>query len=97
MLETNLKRFRLIAFVEGISYLVLLFIAMPIKYILDEPIVVKLVGMAHGGLFILFLLLLAVTAKECKWKIPFIGMAFIASLLPFGTFFLEKKLKTIDK
>ena len=55
MLETNLKKFRLIAFMEGISFLVLLFIAMPIKYILGEPIVVKFVGMAYGGLFLLFL------------------------------------------
>lgn len=97
MLETNLKKFRLIAFIEGISYLVLLFIAMPIKYILDEPMFVKVIGMAHGVLFILFIFLLLITAKECKWKIPFISMAFIASLVPFGTFYLEKKLKIIDK
>ena len=96
MLKTNMKKFRLIAFIEGISYLVLLFIAMPIKYLLDEPMVVKLVGMTHGGLFILFLLLLYVTAKEYKWNISFISMAFIASLVPFGTFYLEKKLKIID-
>lgn len=97
MLETNLKKFRLIAFMEGISFLTLLFIAMPIKYILGEPLLVKLVGMAHGGLFLLFLYLLFVTAKEYKWNISFISMAFIASLIPFGTFYLEKKLKVIDK
>jgi len=87
----------MIAFLEGISFLVLLFIAMPIKYILGEPLVVKFVGMAHGGLFLLFLYLLFVTAKEYKWNLSFISMAFIASLLPFGTFYLEKKLKVIDK
>ena len=97
MLDTNLKKFRIIAFIEGISFLLLLFIAMPIKYILGEPIVVKFVGMAHGGLFLIFLYLLFVTAKEYKWKLPFISMAFIASLVPFGTFYLEKKLKIIDK
>jgi len=97
LLETNLKKFRLIAFMEGISFLTLLFIAMPIKYILGEPLLVKLVGMAHGGLFLLFLYLLFVTAKEYKWNISFISMAFIASLIPFGTFYLEKKLKVIDK
>ena len=86
MLDSNLKRFRLIALLEGISFIVLLFIAMPIKYILGEPIVVKIIGMAHGGLFLLFLYLLFVTAKEYEWKLPFISMAFIASLLPFGTF-----------
>jgi integral membrane protein len=92
----NLKRFRLVALLEGISFITLLFIAMPIKYILGEPIVVKFVGMAHGGLFLLFLYLLYVTAKEYKWNFGFITMAFIAALLPFGTFYLDKKLKTID-
>jgi len=95
-MNTNLKKFRLIAFMEGISFLVLLFIAMPIKYFIGEPIVVKYVGMAHGGLFLLFLFLLFVTARELKWNFGFISMAFIASLIPFGTFYLEKKLKVID-
>ena len=96
MIETNLKRFRLVALLEGISFIVLLFIAMPIKYMLGEPIVVKIVGMAHGGLFLLFLYLLFVTAREFKWNLSFISIAFVASLLPFGTFFLDKKLKVID-
>jgi len=95
-MKTNLKKFRLIAFMEGISFLVLLFIAMPIKYIIGEPIVVKYVGMAHGVLSLLFLFLLVVTARELKWNFGFITMAFIASLIPFGTFYLEKKLKVID-
>ena len=96
MLETNLKKFRLIAFVEGISFLLLLFIAMPIKYMLGEPIVVKFVGMAHGGLFLLCLYFLFMAAKEYKWKFSFITLAFIASLIPFGTFYLDTKLKNID-
>jgi integral membrane protein len=96
LLENNLKRFRLIAFLEGISFIILLFIAMPIKYILGEPLIVKYIGMGHGVLFLLFLLLLLVTAREYKWKISFISMAFIASLVPFGTFYLERKLKVID-
>lgn len=95
-MNTNLKKFRLIAFIEGISFLVLLFIAMPIKYFIGEPIVVKYVGMSHGVLFLLFLFLLFVTARELKWNFGFISMAFIASLIPFGTFYLEKKLKVID-
>ena len=97
MLNTNLKKFRLIALLEGLSFIILLFIAMPIKYMMGEPMAVKIVGMAHGGLFLLFLYLLFVTAKEYKWNFSFISMAFIASLLPFGTFYLEKKLKVIDK
>lgn len=96
MLTTNLKRFRLIALIEGISYILLLFIAMPIKYMLDEPIVVKYVGMGHGVLFILFIILLAIAAIQYRWKLPFIIFAFIASLIPFGTFYLDTKLKKLD-
>jgi len=96
LLDTNLKKFRLIALLEGLSFIILLFIAMPIKYMLGEPMAVKIVGMAHGGLFLLFIYLLFASAKEYKWKFSFISMAFIASLLPFGTFYLEKKLKVID-
>ena len=96
MFGTNLKRFRLIALLEGISYLLLLFIAMPIKYILQEPILVKYVGMGHGVLFILFIALLAVASIQYKWKLPFIIYAFIASLIPFGTFYLDTKLKKLD-
>ena len=96
LLGTNLKRFRLIAFLEGISFIVLLFIAMPIKYVLGDPLMAKYIGMGHGVLFLLFVFLLLVTAREYKWKISFISMAFITSLVPFGTFYLETKLKVID-
>lgn len=63
---------------------------------LDEPIVVKYVGMGHGVLFILFIVLLAVAALQYKWKFSFITFAFIASLIPFGTFYLDVKLKKLD-
>ncbi|MEA3512476.1 MAG: DUF3817 domain-containing protein [Campylobacterota bacterium] len=95
MLDTELKKFRLVAMIEGISFLVLLFIAMPIKYVLGEPIVVKFVGMAHGGLFLLFIYMLYTASKENSWKIKFILFAFISSLIPFATFYLEKKLKVM--
>ena len=97
MFKNNLKKFRLIAFMEGISYLLLIFIAMPLKYIWEEPIYVKIVGMGHGVLFILFMYFLFTTTIEHKWKLPFVIFAFIASLVPFGTFYLEKKLKDINK
>lgn len=69
---------------------------MPIKYVLGEPIVVKYVGMTHGGLFLLFLVYLFIAAREYRWSIGFIAMAFLSSLIPFGTFYLERKLKIID-
>src|SRR3546814_10418799 len=66
-LKTSLGRFRLIAFTEGLSYLFLLFVAMPLKYLADMPLVVKYAGWVHGLLFVLFMLaLLEVTIKR-KW------------------------------
>lgn len=85
--------FRRIAIAEGISFLILLGIAMPLKYFAGMPMAVKLVGYVHGFLFIGFVAL-AWQTKDALNKsfIWFIG-AFIASLLPFGTFVLDKQLK----
>ncbi|MFP4332719.1 MAG: DUF3817 domain-containing protein [Campylobacterales bacterium] len=92
-MEGKINRLRVVAILEGISYLVLLFIAMPIKYIGGEPIVVKYVGMAHGVLFILFMLALYDASRSTSWTYSFRTLAFISSLIPFGAFWLEVKLK----
>jgi len=84
--------FRRVAFAEGISYLVLLFIAMPLKYGLDMPLAVKYVGWAHGVLFVAYIVFGGLAALKDKWSIQFSAVAFIASLVPFGTFWLDKKL-----
>src|SRR6478752_9515072 len=90
-LKTAEGRFFAVAFLEGISYLILLFIAMPLKYVAGEPEMVKRVGMAHGLLFVLFVLTLAqvATENEWKWKKALTGFGF--SLLPFGIFWFEAK------
>ena len=88
-----LKKFRIASYVEGISYLTLLFIAMPIKYLGDNPIPVKVVGMTHGLLFFLFIYFLYFAARENKWSKKFTLLAFISSLVPFGMIFLDKKLR----
>ena len=95
MLKNELERFKLIGLIEGYSYLILLFIAMPIKYMGGEPMAVKIVGMAHGILFILFILAQYQATSTYKWKFKFNAFAFLASLIPFGTFYLDKKLKRI--
>lgn len=92
MLDT-LNRFRVISFLEGMSYVILLFIAMPLKYFANAPIAVKVVGMGHGVLFILFLIFLFESMRKHNWNVNFSGKLFIASLLPFGTFFMDKRLK----
>lgn len=89
-----LQQFRVIAVLEGISYLVLLGIAMPLKYMLGKPEMVKVVGMAHGVLFVLFCAYLVACTLTYGWKAKFSILAFLSSLLPFGTFVLDKKLKT---
>ncbi|HEY9560272.1 MAG TPA: DUF3817 domain-containing protein [Anseongella sp.] len=92
-LKTSLGRFRLIAFTEGLSYLFLLFVAMPLKYLADMPLVVKYAGWVHGLLFVLFMLaLLEVTIKR-KWTFFKCLRGFIASLIPFGTFIFDRELK----
>ena len=92
-MSTPLSRFRAVALYEGISYLVLLLIAMPLKYIFDIPEMVKYVGWAHGVLFVAYVALLAQVFFTEKWSILKAIVAFILSLVPFGTFYLDKKLK----
>jgi integral membrane protein len=94
--KTPLGRFRLIAFTEGVSYLVLLFIAMPLKYMADLPLAVKYVGWAHGVLFILYVLALLRVMMEYKWSIAKSFVAFVMSLIPFGTFWYDKTLREED-
>jgi integral membrane protein len=93
MFKTALHRFRIISFIEGLSYLVLLFIAMPIKYIGENPYPVKIIGMAHGVLFILFMIFLFESLRKYNWEHKFSLRLFIYSLLPFGSFAIEKKIK----
>jgi len=92
LLNTTLGRLRVIAFVEGISFLVLLFIAMPLKYMAGQPEAVRQVGMAHGVLFVLYVLLLVLVKAEYDWTWKKTGIAFLASVVPFGTFWADKKL-----
>jgi len=93
-LTTALGRFRLIALLEGVSYLVLLFIAMPLKYMANIPEMVKYTGWVHGVLFVLYLVLLLQVWIQYRWSFIKALLAFVASLLPFGTFVLDRKLKT---
>lgn len=83
--------FKATAFLEGISLLILLFFAMPMKYFFDQPIFVKVVGMAHGILFIIYILLAIMLKIEAKWENKKFLIVCLASVIPFGTFYIEKK------
>lgn len=88
-----MKLFRAVRLTEGVSWLVLLFIAMPLKYAFDMPLAVRWVGRIHGGLFVAFVITLAMAAVEARWGVVKIARAFFASFVPFGAFWLEKKLR----
>ena len=88
-----MKQFRLIAILEGISYLLLVGVAMPLKYLFNQPAPVLYIGWVHGLLFVLFCLALFVIWIKYKWSFWKTLGAFVASLIPFGTFILDKKLK----
>lgn len=87
------KRFKWISLLEGISFLVLLFVAMPLKYMMDLPMAVKIVGWAHGLLFILYIYTVFPTASKLKWKFSRTFFALIASILPFGPFIFDRNLR----
>ena len=90
---SQIRAFRMTALAEGISFLTLLCIAMPMKYFMGMPEVVRVVGSIHGGLFLLYVGLLAVVHTKQRWTLTFSLYAFVASIIPFGTFVLDKHLR----
>ena len=90
-IKTPLGRFRAVAFLEGLSYLLLGF-TMVLKYKYSMPLPNRIVGMAHGVLFVAYLFLLIQVSMDLQWKFRKIALAFLASLLPFGTFYADKKI-----
>lgn len=91
LIKSALGRLRVIAFLEGVSYLILLGIAMPLKYLAGIPEAVRVVGMAHGVLFVLFVILLIQVAVERSWSFKKTFLSFLSSLIPFGTFYADVK------
>ena len=91
----NLILLRYIALSEGASWITLLFFAMPMKYLWHDPIYVKIVGMLHGLLFIALLVYLALTLLEEDIDKRETARIFIASFIPFGTFFTDKNLRDL--
>jgi integral membrane protein len=87
-----LKNFKIIAIAEGISFLVLLLVAMPLKYMMQIPEPVKYVGWAHGVLFVLYGILLLQVFIVVKWSFIKTLVAFLVSFIPFGTFWLDARI-----
>lgn len=92
-MNQKVRTFATVALLEGISYVLLLGVAMPLKYFLDMPMAVKVVGWAHGVLFMAYGIYLVLCWIECKWSLGRVVLYFIASLLPIVPFIVERKLK----
>ncbi len=83
--------FRIISFLEGTSYLLLLFVAVPIKYFWNDPQYVKLLGMPHGLLFVVYIVIAYLIKDQMQWKGRSLAEVLLASIIPFGTFYIDKK------
>jgi integral membrane protein len=88
--DKNTRNFITIAHAEGISYIILLFIAMPLKYFLNIPEAVRYVGLLHGLLFVLFGFYWLNSWFLLKWKVKQAAIIFLLSLVPFGTFYIKR-------
>jgi integral membrane protein len=84
-------------FLEGMSLLILLFIAMPLKHMAGIPLAVTIIGSIHGGLFILYILVLAYVTFAVKWPYKWTAIGFVAAFIPFGNFFYDKGLRNYEK
>lgn len=94
-MQIMIKLFKSIALFEGVSLLLLLFIAMPLKYIWEMPQMVQVVGMAHGILFLAYVVLAFMVYTELKWSLKTLAIVLFASIVPFGTFYVEKEYLTV--
>ena len=93
LFKSKIGRLRIVAFLEGISLLVLIFIAMPFKYWLSNPMLVKTIGPIHGVLFLLFVINTISVAVEQNWSFKnTTWKVLLASFIPFGTFYIDKKI-----
>lgn len=98
MISSNSIQFlRRLAFLEGISFLVLLGIAMPLKYFAEMPMAVKIAGWFHGGLFVAVCLLLILVMIKAQWSFLRGAAVFVSALLPLGPFLMDARLRAWEK
>ncbi len=92
LFRTQIGRFRIIAFTEGVSFLLILFVTMPLKYVWDIPEPNKAIGMAHGVLFILYVMATFQLKANYIWPKRKMLLALLGSIIPFGTFYVTARL-----
>jgi integral membrane protein len=91
---SQLRQFRVVAYLEGISYLLLLGVAMPLKYLADLPLAVRIMGSLHGALFVAFAVTLARAAGAQRWPVARAAWMFASSLVPLGMLVLDRALRS---
>lgn len=97
MLFNSISRLRIAGLLEGSSYLILLFIAVPLKYMADQPHGVEVTGPLHGLFFLLYCAFIMEVHFSQEWTFKRSGIAFLAAFVPFGTFVLDRQLKIDEK
>jgi integral membrane protein len=85
------KFFRVLTFLEGVSNVLLILVAVPIKYFLNNEFLVKLLGMPHGLLFVAYCIMAILMIGQYKWNFKTLSIVLLASIIPFGTFWVDKK------
>ncbi|MGB3591009.1 MAG: DUF3817 domain-containing protein [Nonlabens sp.] len=85
------KLFKYLAIAEGYSFLVVLFATMPLKYLAGIGLPNKLMGMAHGFLFLAYVVMAVVVGQLLKWKLKDLAIVIVMSVVPFGTFWMERQ------
>ena len=88
-----IRQLRIVGLIEATSFLLLLGVAMPLKYLAGMPLAVRVVGMAHGLLWILYLVAAGNAARLARWRLRHILMVLAASILPAGPFFIDGWLR----
>ena len=93
LLQTNIGRLRIIGFLEGTSLLILLFVAVPLKYAFGEPFLTRTMGRIHGALFLLFVFNTISVGVEQNWKFKeTTWKVLLACIIPFGTFYIDARI-----
>ena len=92
MLKTGIGRFTIISMLEGLSLLLLVFVGVPVKYFFQDPLPVKILGPIHGGLFLLYIVMMIPVALDKKWNVITIIKLLTASIIPFGFIYIDRTI-----
>ena len=91
-IETALRAYRIAAWVTGIGLVILVFVAMPLKYFFGQPLLVAIVGMAHGFLYMAYIVITLLLAERCRWRPVDALVILVAGTIPLASFFAERRV-----